>query len=223
MRKRLISKPSINQMINWSKNIKWLIVIGIIIIIALSIAIPKWKESLSTIRIERSIRKGDPELVMKAVKKSVEWYHPLELINQLIDEGYLDAAIFLYEYKTSHCSTYEMKYSSLYSHADFTKKATTLIYDALINAERMDEAWEYHPLEYENPNYTGNASAYYAYVSDVIHHYCIQNKRNEAKQFVNTHMLWFIKNVDNGKYRDEYYEYMSYDVKQRLMLQISEY
>ena len=36
-------------------------------------------------------------------------------------------------------------------------------------------------------------------------------------------MLWFIKNVDNGKYKDEYYEYMSYDVKQRLMLQISEY
>ena len=85
MRKRLISKLSKNQMINWHKNIKWLIVIGITIIIALSIAIPKWKDSLSTIRIERSIQKGDPELVMKAVKKSVEWYHPLELINQFID------------------------------------------------------------------------------------------------------------------------------------------
>ena len=60
-------------MIHWHKNIKWLIVIGITIIIALSIAIPKWKDSLSTIRIERSIRKGEPELVMKAVKKSVEW------------------------------------------------------------------------------------------------------------------------------------------------------
>ena len=82
MRKRLISKPSKNQMINWHKNIKWLIVIGIIIIIALSIAIPKLKDSLSTIRIERSIQKGDPELVMKAVKKSVKWHYPLDLINQ---------------------------------------------------------------------------------------------------------------------------------------------
>ena len=174
-------------------------------------------------KIELSMQTGNADEVMKAVQASVDLYHPLELLTNLLDRGYIDAALYFYKHKTSHCSNYEMKYGNLYKDAGFTTKATNLLYNALINTERMEEAWNYHPLEYEGATYAGNASSYFSYISDVVNYYCMKNDKASAKQFVKDHIVWFVNNVDNGKWGEKYPDFKSKKVNQRLMQQINNY
>ena len=172
-------------------------------------------------RIESSIASGDSHLVMTEVKNAPKYDHPLPLLTQLVESGNIDAAVYFYENKTSHCSTDEMalKY---YADAEFTQAACKLLYTALISHEQMGKAWAYHPLEYDDPNSIYNAPCYYDYMSDVVNYYCGKDDKEAALQFTKQHIIWFVKNVDNEK-NDKYSDYQSEKVKSRLMEYIENY
>lgn len=133
------------------------------------------------------------------------------LIKEYIAVGDVQSAISVYERNTpNHCTTYQMKFKSLHSHDDYENRVTQMLYDALINADDFETAWNYHPLDYDDPNYAGNGGCYFSYISDVIIHLCQQERQIEAQQFLDKHSLWFLKNVDNGEWGKSYPNY-SYD------------
>lgn len=132
------------------------------------------------------------------------------IIEEYIALGEVHDAINVYERATpNHCSTYQMKYSH-YSHDNYENRVTKLIYDALIEAEDFETAWNYHHLEYDNPTYAGNGGCYFSYVSDVLIYLSQQGRLAEAQQFLDKHSLWFLKNVNNGEWGEEYPNY-AYD------------
>ena len=221
----------LNIVKKWCLNHKgWIIGILFVVISILSVILTSIEEAEEQakkeellVKVEQAILSKDIDKIMEALKESPRQDHPLELLTQLVNDGYLDAAIYFYNNKTSHCSTYEMQYEASYGDASFTKAATKLIYDALISSERMEEAWQYHPLDYEEPNYAGNANAYFAYINDVVNYYCKTGKKDIARQFVKEHLAWFVNNVDNGRYGKDYPEFYSEKVSQRLTKQINNY
>lgn len=128
------------------------------------------------------------------------------LIEEYIAVGDVQNAISVYERNTpDHCSTYEMQYH--YNHNGYENRVTKLLYDALIEADDFETAWRYHELEYDSANYAGNGGCYFGYISDVLIHLCQQVRTLEAQQFLDKHSLWFLKNVDNGEWGEEYPQY----------------
>ena len=181
------------------------------------------RSSKKSLSIEESIALGDESAIIEAIKATKKIKEPLPVLEDLVRSNYLDAAIYLFNNKTSHCSTYEMQYETLHSNAGFTKKATKLLYNALIAAERWDEAWEYHPLEYDDPDYAGNANCYYQYIMDVINYYCKKGNKATARKFVKEHLVWFVSYVDNGEWGHKYPDFQSAKVNQRLTKYINNY
>lgn len=193
-----------------------LMVLGVWLIIS----IEQRETDRSIAQIEHSIMTGDSLAVINAVKESTDLGHPLELLTKLVETGNIDAAIYFYNNKTTHCPTYAMEWGD---DAQFSQKACKLIYDALISSERMEDAWRFHQLESSDENYARNASSYFSYITDVVDYYCKNNDKNKARTFVKEHLSWFIKNVDNSKWREEYPDFESKKVNQRLMQQIKNY
>ena len=148
------------------------------------------------------LSRADAMLCMQPREKYTEF--KARLIEEYLGIDALDKAIYIYEYKTVHCSTYEMQYSSLHGSAEFTKRYTEKIYNALIRADRFDEAWEYHALSYGDKNYPGNAPDYLSYMSDVVVYLCSSGRANEARQFISQKSVWFITNVDNHEWGESY-------------------
>lgn len=127
------------------------------------------------------------------------------LIEEYIAVGDVKNAISVYERNTpDHCSTYQMQYDNLYGHDGYERRVTQLLYDALIEADDFETAWKYHHLEYDDSNYAGNGGCYFGYMSDVLIHLCQQGRTLEAQQFLDKHSLWFLKNVDNGEWGEDY-------------------
>lgn len=137
------------------------------------------------------------------------------LIEEYIAVEDIQGAISVYERCTpDHCSTYEMQYH--YNHDGYENRVTKLLYDALIEADDFERAWMYHHLEYNDPNYAGNGGCYFGYVSDVLVHLCQQGRILEAQQFLDKHGLWFMKNVDNGEWGEDYPSYYYADMVHKL-------
>lgn len=144
------------------------------------------------------------------------------LIEEYIAIDDVKNAIYVFERITpNHCSTYEMKYS--YYTANYTKAVTTMLYDALIKNGEYEQAWKYHKLDYDDPLYPGNAVNYYSYMVDVLEALCKKGEIKDAQDFLNEHVSWFRKNVDDAEFGDKYQEY-SYDrVKTKLKLVIDKF
>jgi hypothetical protein len=129
------------------------------------------------------------------------------LIDEYLAIGDIDKAIYVFDKVLNRCSVYQMKYENLYSTSQYTKQNSQKIYKKLIAADRLDDAWAYHPLSYESDTYPGNAPQYFAYMVDVITHLCVNNRKTEAQRFLTTHIHWFTKNVDNHEYGEDYRQY----------------
>lgn len=151
----------------------------------------------------------------------------LELIELYLSQDDIDSAIFVYNKITkNHTDNHHVRYSYRChgSKGSYEPTAIKLLYNALLNADRMDEAWEYHELEYDNKDYRGNAECYLSYMNDVVNHYCKKGDKTAARKFVKEHLVWFVKNIDNSSYaKSEYPEFISYKVNQRLLQQIKNY
>ena len=139
------------------------------------------------------------------------------LIDEYLAIGEIDKAIYVFDRVSSHCSMYQMGFESLYSTSKYTKLNSQKIYKKLISADRFDEAWAYHPLSYDSENYPGNAPEYFGYMADVITHLCTHNRKAEAQMFLNTHIHWFTKNVDNHQWGKDYPQYRKSIMHEQLL------
>ena len=89
----------------------------------------------------------------------------------------------------------------------------------LINAGRVDDAWEYYGSSSSSHDSYYYAEERYAYMVDVITYYCQRGEKDKAYVFVRKGVLWFNKYVDNAKDikdNDRYAEYYSEPVRARL-------
>lgn len=180
------------------------------------------KAKPKNITIEQSIALNDEDAIIRAIDNTKKIEDPLSVITTLVKSNHLDAAIYLYENKTNHTDTYQMDHPS-WDVAEFTRSATKVLYDALIKAERMEEAWNYHALDYDTPTYAGNCNCYFQYVMDVVNYYCKQNRKQEARVFLKEHLIWFVNYVDNGEWGKNYPNFTSAKVNQRISKYINEY
>lgn len=145
------------------------------------------------------------------------------LIEEYIAIDDVKNAVYVFERITpNHCSTYEMQWNH-YATADYTKAVTTMLYNALIKHGEYEQAWKYHKLEYEDVDYPGNAANYYSYMVDVLEALCKKGQVREAQEFLNEHISWFRKNVDDAKYGEDYQEYSYERMKSKLRLVINEF
>ena len=147
----------------------------------------------------------EAEKYLKEIDDAVECRHyGGMLIDEYLAIGNLDRAIYVFERITGHCSMYNMQYKGLYNNAAYTEKYSRKIYDALIKEGRYDEAWNYHALSYDTEDYPGNAPDYFAYMVDCITQMCSTGDRALATQFMKQKSGWFLKNVDNHKWGEDY-------------------
>lgn len=150
----------------------------------------------------------EAEKYLKEIKGSSEClYYGGMLIDEYLSIGNLDRAIYVFERITGHCSMYNMKYKGLYDNAAYTEKYSRKIYDALIKEGRYDEAWNYHARSYDSEDYPGNAPDYFSYMSDVIVAMCNSGNSVQASQFIKQKSVWFLKNVDNSRWGNDYPNY----------------
>lgn len=158
-------------------------------------------------KMELALNNGElsyAEALLSDMSGSEKYRYASLLIDEYLEIGNVDRAIYVFNYLTPHCSMYEIQFSSLYSSASYTKENAKKIYNALLNAERYDECWSFHPLSYENEAYPGNAADYFSYMSDVIVHMCAKGKFEKARQFMLQKRVWFLKNVDNHRLGSDY-------------------
>lgn len=150
----------------------------------------------------------EAEKYLKEIKGSSEClYYGGMLIDEYLSIGNLDRAIHVFERITGHCSMYNMQYKGLYNNAAYTEKYSRKIYDALIKEGRYDEAWNYHARSYDSEDYPGNAPDYFAYMADCVIAMCNSGNSMQASQFIKQKSVWFLKNVDNSRWGDDYPNY----------------
>ncbi|MBR3090622.1 MAG: hypothetical protein IKH10_01350, partial [Bacteroidetes bacterium] len=93
-------------------------------------------------------------------------------------------------------------YTDDYKGLNLKSNVRKILYNALIDKERMDEAWDYKMMHeatyyYYDGEYEKRED-YLEYMSDVVKKYCSHGKKNEARQFVSSHIDWFRANVENS-------------------------
>ncbi len=156
-------------------------------------------------------------------KESELYRCALLLIEEYIAIDDVKNAVYVFERITpDHCSTYYMHWSN-YSTADYTKAATTMLYEALIKNGEYEQAWKYHKLNHEDSTNPANAINYYSYMTDVLEALCKKGQIRDAQEFLDDHVSWFRKNVDNNNDGSNYKDYSYKRMKERLLLIIDEY
>lgn len=164
---------------------------------------------------EAALTKGnlkEAETHLKEIKDAAQCrYYGGLLIDEYLAIDNIDRAIYVFDKITGHCSMYQMQYSYSYSSADYTQAYSKKIYNALLKAGRYDEAWSYHSRSYDSENYPGNAPDYFAYMADCIMQMCSSGNAAQASQFIKQKSMWFLKNVDNHKWGEDYPNYR-YDI-----------
>lgn len=154
----------------------------------------------------------EAETLLKEISDGgVRRYYGGMLIDEYLSMDKLDRAIYVFDRITGHCSMYDMQYKSAYASAEYTQTYSAKIYQALIKAERYDEAWTYHERNYDGENYPGNAPNYFSYMTDCITHMCNLGNAAQAIEFMKQKRIWFLNNVDNHEWGKDYPNYR-YDI-----------
>ncbi|MBR8713336.1 hypothetical protein [Porphyromonas levii] len=181
----------------------------IVYIIAILLAIQACGGSSAQEAFDVALREGrlaDAELSINKLKDKDGFYSSCSrLIDEYLAIDNVDRAIFVFDEISPHCSMYEVKLNR--STSDYTCRNAKKIYQQLIVLGRYDEAWSYHPLSYKTESYPGNAPDYFAFMVDVVTYLCDNGRLDEALSFINSHIHWFTKNVDNSEWGKNYPEY----------------
>lgn len=168
---------------------------------------------------DTALREGrltDAEISLNKLKGKDAFYSNCSrLIDEYLTIDNVDKAIFVFDEISPRCSMYEMKLNR--STSDYTRRNAKLIYQRLIALSRYDEAWSYHPLSYQTESYPGNAPDYFAFMVDVVTYLCDNGRGDEAMTFINSHIHWFTKNVDNGEWGKKYPEYQAEIMRSELL------
>lgn len=158
-------------------------------------------------QFDEAIANGELSVALKLlpqIERNEGFYHCCTmLIDDYLAIDHIDKAIYVFDKVSRHYPMHRIR-SCTDSVASYTKENAQKIYKKLIVSNRFDEAWTYHPLSYDTEDYPGNAPDYFAYIVDVITFLCSNNRKAEAQIFLNTHINWFSKNVDNHEWGKEY-------------------
>lgn len=155
-------------------------------------------------------RLTDAQNVLPQIDKDDGFYICCEtLIEEYLAVDNIDKAIYVFDKISIHYSMNDPKYR--YETSEFSERMSKLLYTKLIEADRFDDAWAYHPLSYDGEDYPGNAPDYFSYMSDVIIHLCATGRSSQATQFIKQKGFWFLKNVDNHEWGKDYPNYR-YDI-----------
>lgn len=171
-----------------------LAVITVALVVTIALCVSYFKASKLETEYKTYIENNDVENAKTVLKKIGinEYDKALELIELYITNGDVDNAIYVYEKMTpDHCSTYHMQYHYSYGSGRdgrYEETATNLIYYALINSERMDDALKYHSM-HSSSGFT--AEDYYDHMSEVVNYYCQKNNKAAARKYVKEHLIWF--------------------------------
>lgn len=144
----------------------------------------------------------------------------LILIREYIGNNATAKAIHVYEDLTpehhgrSEISSYSDGYES---------KACKMQREQLIKDGDYEKAWEYYLVSSSDDNYIKNAPDLFGYMSDVVAAMCAEGQQDDAIRFVESHLRWFVNNVDMST--DDYGEeikanYSSELVRAKLQEQI---
>lgn len=179
-------------------------------------------------KFESALTEGNftqAEIVLKEMSSDEGKYRYAQiLIDEYLSLEELDKAIYVYEHITpSHCSRYELQYSTMHVSDGYEVSVTEKLRKALIRADRFDDAWRYYPLDFDNENYAGNGSSYSRYMSDVIVYLCGKDRKHEAQMFLNNNIHWFMNNVDNGQHGEKYLQFSYLNMKTQFQEIINTY
>ena len=206
-----------------------LVVVGISVIIKENIAVAKLERQKQTFAMY--ISDGDAESAKSVLKEMDICFYDgaLDLIKLYISNGDVNNAIDVYEKLTPlHCSMFDIEYSHKRhgSNNRYEPEATNLIRKELIKLGDYDLAWYYSEKEScgHDPNDYVHADFYYRFMVEVVNYLCENNKKQEARKFVNRYIQWFSENVDVlDKSYESYKNYNSQKSKTKLLQIISNY
>lgn len=204
--KALKSKGTMLRAAKWAKE-HWVATLIVLFVIASCIfsAIQAASDSDlkgTEIEIQQMINNNQLDKAAEMLQTSdVYKYHLAgQLIEKYITNDNVEKAIHVYENITpGHCKMDELGYSHL-THQNYEPRVTKLIYEKLIAKEMFNQAWEYHPLNYDERDSYMNAECYYQYMVDVVMHLCKSGRAAEARKFVSENAVWFDKYVTSGDY-----------------------
>ena len=216
---------------------KWKLVaiVLVLVVVGLSVII---KENIAAAKLERQkqtfamhISDGDAESAKSVLKEMDICFYDgaLDLIKLYISNGDVNNAIDVYEKLTPyHCSMFDIEYSHLRhgSNNQYEPEATNLIRKELIKLGDYDLAWYYSEKRSwgHDPNNYVHADYYYRFMAEVVNYLCENNKKQEARKFVNRYIQWFSDNVDViDKSFESYKNYNSQKSKTKLLQIISNY
>ncbi len=201
---------------------RWYLVAIIIVILVsvISSSISSSKEKKQIANFETCILNSDfdnARTILKSINfsNSYDKYDlALKLIEAYTNNNDVANAIDIYENFTSaHCNCHDMQYDHLChgKNSNYEPRATELLRVALIKVGEYDKALSYYPQEYSSRRY---ASEEYGFMLDVVKHLCNDNRKEEAKTFVNRNLHRFESLTG---------EYSPYNVKKRLLDYINRY
>lgn len=175
--------------------------LGIFALLFLLIALIKFNPTPEQ-KFAKSIENGDIEGARAAfIEMGTDNYlESYELIKLYVAKGDVDGAIDVYENLTPSCP-----YSRI-NNLDYNSDAKKLIRSGLLKAGRYYEMWEYYESHV--------CSSYFSFMEEVVIYLCKENKKEEARTFIEDYIGWFENNIDPSDYY--YKEYNSTKVKSKL-------
>lgn len=216
---------------------KWKLVaiVLVLVVVGISFSINENKAEAKLAKQKQTfamhISDGDAESAKSVLKEMDICFYDgaLDLIKLYISNGDVNNAIDVYEKLTpEHCSMFDMEFSHIRhgSNNQYEPEATNLIRKELIKLGDYDLAWYYSEKESwgHDPNDYVHADNYYRFMAEVVNYLCENNKKQEARKFVNRYIQWFSVNVDViDKSYDSYKNYNSQKSKSKLIQIINNY
>ena len=232
-------KIRMKKYVNFLKN-KWKLVaiVLVLVVVGISTLASLIKHNIAAAQLEdqkmsfaKHISNGDAESAKSVLKEMNTYYYDgaLDLIKLYTLSGDVYNAIDVYEKLTPlHCSMFDIEYSHKRhgSNNQYEPEATNLIRKELIKLGDYDLAWYYSEKESWgcDPNSEVHADYYYRFMAEVVNYLCENNKKQEARKFVNRYIQWFSDNVDViDKSYETYKNYNSQKSKTKLLQIISNY
>lgn len=149
-------------------------------------------------KFEQAMNEGNLSKAREILKEDKSNHSAaLQLIKAYLDVGDPNAAIDVYENITSnHANRYEMQFTNLHN-GEYAQKCCKMLREYLMQHGEYERAWPYYPLGYDDEDYYGNAKYRYAWICDVICVMCKKGQQDDARNFVDEQLRWFVNNVDS--------------------------
>lgn len=157
--------------------------LNIIVCILIASFVSSCSSSSDNKKLEEAIDAGKlkeaEELLKEEDDAGLCRYYGGLLIDEYLAIGKLDRAIYVFDNITGHNTMDNLVFGNEYSR-EYSRK----IYNALLDAGRYDDAWNYHEREYSSVDYAGNAQHYLAYMTDVITSMCKTGRHEQVDEAV---------------------------------------